>query len=215
MARFSFVYFGLDDTLLDLRRTEYMALADLHVKNYLARYPEYGSNIPGAQAAFVITDEAYSVGILTNGFVEVQHAKMDQFPELRRRASAMVISEEVGFMKPDPRIFAHATQLAAADPGEILYTGDSYRSDVQGGAAARWNAAWFSPGEDDGKPDHRFQDSTEPASLHKSAVARGSATPPISVSFLQYGLLFCQSLLFFQKFDPASHHQRRHAWQHP
>jgi len=156
-----------------------MALADLHVKNYLARYPEYWSNIPGAQAAFVITAEAYSVGILTNGLVEVQHAKMDQFPELRGRTSAIVISEEVGFMKPDPRIFAHATQLATADPGEILYTGDSYRPDVQGGTAAGWNVAWFSPDEDDGKPDHRFQNATEPARLHKSAVARGSATPHI------------------------------------
>ena len=134
-----------------------MALADLHVKNYLARYSAYWSNIPGAQAAFVITTEAYSVGILTNGFVEVQHAKMDQFPELRGRTSAIVISEEVGFMKPDPRIFAHATQLAAADPGEILYTGDSYRADVQGGTAAGWNVAWYSPGGENGKPERCFR----------------------------------------------------------
>lgn len=199
-----FVYFDLDDTLLDHRAAERAALADCHTRfadhfeghdlaevqatyhagnvplwrryaageidrddvqrlrfealieafdlaldpaelgeAYLGCYAERWQWTDGAESAFHAVAERYPVGLLTNGFAEVQHAKLDRFPVLRERAQSVVISEEVGVMKPHPRIFAHATERADVDPVAILYVGDSLHSDVEGGRAAGWQVAWY------------------------------------------------------------------------
>lgn len=201
----SFIYFDLDDTLLDHRHAERLALADVcrdfehafgrfdlvHVQetyhrhnvqlwhryalgdiekdelkrlrfeqllvalavgdlqagdvneHYLDCYARHWTFIEGAREAFLAVAARYPVGILTNGFSEVQHAKLDRFPELRERTRAVIISEEVGFMKPHPQLFAHAATRAGVPPAEILYVGDSFTSDVRGGLDAGWQVAWY------------------------------------------------------------------------
>ncbi|ARC58575.1 Alpha-D-glucose-1-phosphate phosphatase YihX [Frondihabitans sp. 762G35] len=47
---------------------------------------------------------------------------------------AVVLSYEVGYVKPDPRIFQRAADLLGTDPSECLMIGDSAHDDV-GGAA--------------------------------------------------------------------------------
>ena len=200
-----FVYFDLDDTLLDHRAAEKAALADccrtfashfnghdvahvqetyhahnvplwrqyaagdigraevqrlrferLHTalgldgldpadlgQTYLDRYAAHWCWTDGAEAAFHAIADRFNVGLLTNGFADVQHAKLDRFPVLRERAAAVVISEEVGVMKPHPAIFDHAATLAGVEPGAILYVGDSLTSDVEGGHGAGWQVAWY------------------------------------------------------------------------
>ena len=101
-----------------------------------------------ARAAFHRLADSFPIGILTNGFAEVQYAKLERFPELRDRSEAVVISEEVGYMKPHPQIFAHAAALARTPADAILYVGDSYSSDVQGALRAGWQAAWYTPREE-------------------------------------------------------------------
>jgi len=224
MAKYSFIYFDLDDTLLDHRSAERLALGDVYelyshqfdghslisvqetyhdvntdlwrrysdgtitkqqVKlerfesllerlqladripaeelssRYMNQYGQHWSFIPGGRDAFLSIADSFQVGILTNGFTEIQHAKLAQFPELSERSSSIIISEEVGYMKPDPRIFDHAAAAVNCMADEILYIGDSYRSDVVGGSGAGWNVAWFSPGEGNGNPEHRFQEWSE------------------------------------------------------
>lgn len=200
-----FIYFDLDDTLLDHRHAERHALADVQarhpgvfghlsldtlqdtyhtinaplwrqyasgdidkatVKNqrfvrllealeasdadadainrfYLDRYAEHWRFTPGAREAFQALAARYPVGVLTNGFAEVQHRKLDQFPVLRDASKAVVISEEVGQLKPHPAVFEHATDVAQVPGAHILYVGDSHHSDVQGGHAAGWHVAWY------------------------------------------------------------------------
>jgi len=46
-------------------------------------------------------------------------------------------------MKPHPKIFDHSTELAGVNRDEILYVGDSFTSDVTGGAKAGWKVAWY------------------------------------------------------------------------
>jgi HAD superfamily hydrolase (TIGR01549 family) len=201
----AFVYFDLDDTLLDHRAAEREALADccstfaahfnghpvahvqetyhthnvplwrqyaageidrhdvqrlrferLHTaldldgldaahlgETYLDRYAAHWGWTDGAEAAFRAIADRFPVGLLTNGFADVQHAKLDRFPMLRERADAVVISEEVGVMKPHAAIFAHAATQAGVEPGAILYVGDSLHSDVEGGHGAGWQVAWY------------------------------------------------------------------------
>ncbi len=141
----------IDKKTLRVERFWHMQEAfDLHevpleelIQTYMTAYAHHWKWIPGARDAFLELAQSTQVGLLTNGFAEVQHAKLRRFPELEAHARAIVISEEVGVMKPDPRIFTHATRQAGVPPEAILYVGDSYTSDVLGGHRAGWNVAWF------------------------------------------------------------------------
>ena len=112
---------------------------------YMQRYAEHWRYLPGARDAFEHVADRYRVGILTNGFAEVQRAKLNRFPELRNASETVVITEEIGHLKPHPEAFAHAEQAAGASGEDILYVGDSRRSDVQGGHEAGWHVAWYAP----------------------------------------------------------------------
>ncbi|MEL7363102.1 MAG: HAD-IA family hydrolase, partial [Bacteroidota bacterium] len=131
--------FGALVDAFDLTGITALALGE----HYMERYAEAWCWMDGAKAAFLAVADQYPVGILTNGFAEAQHAKLDRFPVLRDRAAAIVVSEEVGVMKPRPGIFAHATEATGVSPAEVLYIGDSWHSDVEGGTAFGWHVAWF------------------------------------------------------------------------
>lgn len=55
----------------------------------------------------------------------------------------LVISGEVGWHKPDPRLFAHTARLLGLPPRRILHVGDSWEEDVGGARRAGWQAAWL------------------------------------------------------------------------
>jgi HAD superfamily hydrolase (TIGR01549 family) len=137
----------------DLKRGRFeQLLAELNIHtldaqtvsdHYLRRYAAHWRFVEGARRAFLHVADRFPVGVLTNGFAEIQTQKLDQFPMLRDRTEAVVISEETGYMKPHPQVFGHAADAADTTPDRILYVGDSYYSDVQGGRAAGWQVAWF------------------------------------------------------------------------
>lgn len=141
---------------LDLDTTPDESLANL----YLETYSRHWKPIEGAFEAFDAIARALPVGILTNGFVEIQESKLKQFESLSRSSRTVVISEEVGVLKPDPRLFAEAARRAGASPEDILYVGDSLTSDVQGGIGAGWQVAWFSDDEHDHPDVYSFSDWT-------------------------------------------------------
>lgn len=77
-----------------------------------------------------------SVGLLSNG---------NGYPErcgLRNRFDFVVFSQDVGFEKPDGRIFLEACDRAGCAPRELVHVGDSLASDVAGangiGAVSVW-----------------------------------------------------------------------------
>ena len=118
---------------------------------YMRRYGRHWRFVPGAQAAYETVAEEWSVGLMTNGFAEVQAKKLDTFPVLEKQARAVVVCEEVGVLKPDPKVFAHATEQAGVESDEVLYVGDSYHSDVEGAQQAGWRVAWYAPGGTNGR----------------------------------------------------------------
>jgi YjjG family noncanonical pyrimidine nucleotidase len=117
--------------------------ATLVARYYMQRYAEHWTFISGARDAFEAVAERYPVGVITNGFAEVQEKKLEQFPVLRERAEAVVLCEDAGVLKPNPRAFDHATEEAGVKHRDVLYVGDSYRSDVQGAQPVGWRVAWY------------------------------------------------------------------------
>jgi len=109
---------------------------------YMRQYARHWTWIPGARQALTTLIKWYPIGFLTNGFAEIQHAKAEQF-QLHDFSQVYLISEEIGFMKPQPGIFEFATRQAGVHPHEILYVGDSFESDIVGGGAFGWRTAWF------------------------------------------------------------------------
>ena len=62
------------------------------------------------------------------------------------RVDAVLLSCEVGVRKPDPRFFAAVAEALGAEPGEVMFVGDSVRDDVRGAAAAGMEscvATWY------------------------------------------------------------------------
>jgi len=129
---------GLDRSVYDKMGTYYME-----------RYPFHWQWMEGARHAYysIVTD--YEVGILTNGFAETQKKKFEKF-NFGESATHLVISEDTGYMKPQPQVFEYATRLAGTNPESILYIGDSYTSDIQGATAIGWKTAWYT---NDNNPD--------------------------------------------------------------
>jgi putative hydrolase of the HAD superfamily len=198
-----FIYFDLDDTLLDHKKAEKNGLIDVHLhfdevrkvdinklievyhqinrglweeygagkidrkilhrrrfeetfealgiptdlydeagKVYMNYYRNHWEWVDGAEEAFRQIQQNFETGLITNGFAETQWMKIEQFG-FRDKLRHIVISEEVGIMKPNPGIFDHATDLVGVERDQILYIGDSYHSDIRGGKSAGWKVAWF------------------------------------------------------------------------
>lgn len=85
------------------------------------------------------------LGMITNGFVDLQEVRLER-TGLRSYFDLLVISEQVGFAKPDPEIFSHAlTQMGRPDPRKVLMIGDNPLSDILGGTRAGFDTLWVNP----------------------------------------------------------------------
>jgi putative hydrolase of the HAD superfamily len=105
-----------------------------------AYWDAYGRNwrlIEGAEDVLAFASESGVVGILSNGFRETQRAKIARF-SLDRWARHVVLSEDVGAMKPSRAIFDAAAEAAGGGVRRRVYVGDSYATDVVGAKAAGW-----------------------------------------------------------------------------
>ena len=101
--------------------------------------------LPGAVEAVARWSRVLPVVIVTNGISKVQHGRMEG-SEVRHFISGMVISEEVGAAKPDPRMLELAMEKAGVtDRRRALMLGDSLSSDIAAAANAGVDACWFNP----------------------------------------------------------------------
>lgn len=101
--------------------------------------------IEGALELLDALAQRWPIAIITNGFARLQHARL-LHAGIADRVRCVVISEEVGVAKPDPRIFAHALgQLRLHDPSRVLMVGDKLDTDVLGGRNAGMRTCWFNP----------------------------------------------------------------------
>lgn len=85
------------------------------------------------------------IGIITNGDIEFQSAKLDGVG-LSARVEHVIASGSLGFTKPDPRIFEHACSVFGVGAHEALYVGDRLRTDAIGAAAAGLLGVWLDRG---------------------------------------------------------------------
>ncbi|MDE6178871.1 MAG: HAD-IA family hydrolase [Duncaniella sp.] len=102
--------------------------------------------LPGAAELMqAIRRAGLKTGILSNGFKGVQHRKLS-LTGLDRLTDLVVLSDDIGVNKPDPRIFRHAMALAGEPrPEAHIMIGDNPATDIAGASAAGWRAILFDP----------------------------------------------------------------------
>ncbi len=114
--------------------------------HYLNRAPKGNHLKEGCIETLDYLKQNYQLHIITNGFKEVQHIKIDGCG-LRNYFSNIIISEEHDLTKPDEKIFRLAEKFAGAKKEECVMIGDNFESDVEGAINAGWEAIYF-PKED-------------------------------------------------------------------
>ncbi len=124
---------------------------------------------PGAGALIERLARTRSVAILSNWplaeTIDRYCGAQGWLPHL----SAVIVSQRVGTIKPQPAIFAAArAALGDPPPSRILHLGDDWAADVVGAKRAGWRAAWLA----DRPADSPLPGSERDATVEADAVLR-------------------------------------------
>lgn len=115
---------------------------------FLAQTNAHFRLLPDAREVVAYLAEKYALTVVSNGFAEVQHYKLEKsglLPYFRH----VVLSEEVGALKPGARIFEVAMEmnrreLPNLEKEDVVMVGDSWGSDIEGAMNAGIDAVWIS-----------------------------------------------------------------------
>jgi len=112
--------------------------AVLYRSSYLSAWRE----VDGARDLLSALRGRAATAIVTNNIAKEQRRKIAAcgFEPL---VDAVVISEEVGITKPDPRIFEIALERLGCAAGEAVMVGNAWDTDVLGARAAGVRPIWF------------------------------------------------------------------------
>ena len=128
-------------------RQELAALAEQMSEDFLHLTTAHFSLLEGAEELVRYLAEKYPLTVVTNGFVEVQYEKFDR-SGLRDCFAHIVLSEEVGCQKPNPRIYEEALRMNGVSAEEAVMIGDSWNSDIQGAINAGIDQIWIRKSKD-------------------------------------------------------------------
>lgn len=116
--------------------------------DYLAMLGATGLLLPDAKLALEhLKTRGYKIGILSNGFREVQHEKL-RSSSIDHLIDVVVLSDDININKPDRRIFEYALMQAETTAEASLMIGDNPATDIDGALNAGWKAMLFSPDSD-------------------------------------------------------------------
>ena len=111
---------------------------------YVARLSTKAHFLPGAAECVTELARRASLCLVTNGLSRVQRGRLAH-SGIAGRFTAILVSEELGLAKPDPRFFHAAAAALRLPPGQLLCVGDSPAADIAGARAAGIDACWFAP----------------------------------------------------------------------
>jgi HAD superfamily hydrolase (TIGR01549 family) len=125
-------------------------------KRSAGRYNEYRKKyfnvFPGAiELLRTLKSRGIKLGILTNGFSETHREKI-AILQLGEYFDAIFIADEVGMLKPDPLLFAHACTAMGSSPSRAAMVGDRYNRDISGALEAGMVAIWLKVREEEIPP---------------------------------------------------------------
>lgn len=110
---------------------------------FLAAMGDICQPLPGARALVDSLSGKVNLGIITNGFTELQSIRLSR-TGFQDAFSPVVISEQLGKAKPDVAIFNYALSLMGEpEKHQVLMVGDNLHSDILGGINAGIDTCWL------------------------------------------------------------------------
>ena len=131
-------------------------LADHLSEDYVYWSPRIVRLVPGTLELLDYLKPKYHLHLITNGFQEVQHTKLNG-SGLEPYFETLTVSEEVGAKKPNPEIFHYALRKAGATAEESIMIGDEMAVDIDGARAAGMDTVMFNPKREMIKGDRTFE----------------------------------------------------------
>ncbi|WP_324672076.1 HAD family hydrolase [Hymenobacter sp. GOD-10R] len=116
--------------------------ADEFAQFHYTHYRNLRQPIVGALALLEALKPHYRIGIVTNNRTTEQEDKLD-YLGMTHLVDALITSEDVGVLKPDPRIFAAALQRLNAEAAATVMVGDNWTADVLGALAVGIRPVWL------------------------------------------------------------------------
>lgn len=111
--------------------------------DYLRILGQCSALVPGARTLLEhIKARGLKIGVLSNGFKEVQFDKLRSGGVLDM-IDCIVLSDEIDINKPDRRIFDYALQKAGTTAEHSIMIGDNPDTDIKGALNAGWRAVFF------------------------------------------------------------------------
>ena len=139
---------------------------------YAAQLATHDDLLPGAMELLKAMHGRMKIALVSNGVSTIQRGRLSRSPMLPL-LDAVIISEEVGVSKPDPRMVEAALQaLGCEDRSRAVLLGDSLTADIPAAIAAGVDSMFL---------DHRGLGSS-PATYTVSSLAEARA---LLLDFLQ------------------------------
>ena len=113
-------------------------------EDFLAALSLRCDEIDGAYDFLRVAAARVPVVMITNGISAVQRSRFAR-SRLTPFFREIVVSEEIGVAKPDPRFIETALARVNADPARALILGDSLTSDIAAANASHVAGCWFNP----------------------------------------------------------------------
>jgi len=101
--------------------------------------------LEGAEELIEKIKDDYKLMVITNGLWDIQKKRIGQ-SNLYNHFDGLIVSEKVGYAKPDSRIFDQAFKEASyPEKEQVLIIGDSLTSDIKGGLLYGIDTCWYNP----------------------------------------------------------------------
>ena len=127
-----------------LKEIKSPADAERMSEDFLAALSQRCDEIDGAYDFLREAAARVPVVMITNGISAVQRSRFAR-SRLTPFFREIVVSEEIGAAKPDPRFIETALARVNADPARALILGDSLTSDIAAANASHVAGCWFNP----------------------------------------------------------------------
>lgn len=112
-------------------------------EHWQIRFPDSVVAEPGLEDLLEkLVADGHRLGVVTNGLVAGQNAKIDRL-RIRRFLRSLIVSEGVGCAKPDPRIFELACGELDVAPRDCWFVGDHPVNDVLAAARLGMTSVWI------------------------------------------------------------------------
>lgn len=102
----------------------------------------YRTTLPGTQRLLTyLKEKGYTLGVISNndGFTNRKCKDVD----IHRFFDIIADSTNIGYVKPDPRIFEYVLEKMKLEPADCLHVGDLYGADVLGAKNVGIEVVWL------------------------------------------------------------------------